>query len=105
MSAVYWNRTGGNDRLAAGPSAGLFWTASRVLCDVHWRWADGCYQTHQMTRDAQIKDLRKWPADNALSSLMRAVREDDRISGEPLLRLLGLYIAIEYTTALLVDRK
>lgn len=88
------------------PSASLLWTASRILCDVHWRWSaeKGCYQTHEWTRDAFQKDVRDWPARTALSSLLRALREDERLA-DPMLRLLGLYITAEYMTALIAEGK
>ena len=86
------------------PSASLLWTASRILCDVHWRWnaEKGCYQTHEWTRDAFQKDVRDWPARTALSSLMRAVREDERLA-DPMIRLIGTYITVEYVTALMAE--
>lgn len=89
------------------PSATLLWTATRILCDIHWRWNDEarCFQTHEWTRDSFYKDVRDWPADNALSSLLRALREDDRLAGEPMLRFIGLQIAIEYVDALVLDRR
>lgn len=104
MSAVYWNRKGGNARiLDACPSAALLWPATRILCDLHWRYDpdSGCYQTHRWTRDAHYDDVRSWPADTALSSLLRAVREDERMAGDPLIRQIALYITLEYVTALL----
>ncbi len=79
------------------PSAALIWPASRVLCGVHWDWnhEHQCYETYRYTRDAQIIDNRVWTAGCALSSFLRAVREDDRLS-EPLIRLLALYVTMEY---------
>ena len=89
------------------PTSTILWTASRVLCDVHWLWDEElrCYKTHQFTRDNKYHDLRAWPADNPLSSLRRAIHEDDRLAGDPTIRLLLLHISMEYVRALVEERK
>lgn len=85
-------------------TAALLWQASRILCGVSWRFdrEKNCYQTHQWTRDCFYLDIRDWPADTALSSLLRALREDERLA-DPVIKLLGLYIAFEYVTALMAE--
>lgn len=86
------------------PTAPLLWAASRIFNGVSWRYdrEKGCYQTHQWSRDAFYSDVRDWPADTALSSLLRAVREDERLA-DPIIQWLGLYIAFEYVTALMAE--
>lgn len=88
------------------PSSSLVWSASRIICGVHWDWdaSSQCYKTYTVTRDAFYKDIREWPAANALSSLLRAVREDDRLA-DPIIRLLGFYVALEYVTSLWAERR
>lgn len=107
MSATFHNRTGGNKRLwDQCPTASLIWTASRILCDVHWVWDSEkrLYKTHQWDRQAFYKDVREWPAPNALSSLLCALREDERLN-DPIMRMLGLYVALEYVTSLWAERR
>lgn len=89
------------------PSASLMWTASRVLCDVHWLWDEElrCYKTHQLGYSYNYRGMTEWPATNSLSSLLRAVREDPRLAGEPTIRLIALHIAIEYVGAMVDERK
>lgn len=104
MSAVYFSRhKAKNARLLDCPSATLFFHASRVLADVHWDWKDSaeCYETHRWTKDGWKIDTRPWPGDTALASFLAGVRGDDRLAGDPLFRLLALYITVEYLTALL----
>lgn len=105
MSAVYWNKKGGNKRLTALPSASMFFAACRIVCNVHWRWDDDrkLYQTHRWSGDARYTDVRDWPGETALSSLLAAVRGDDRMAGDPLLRLMAGYITLEYLTSLMED--
>ena len=106
MSAVYWSRNNPqNDRLLSScKTASVFWHHSRIECDVHWRWDDEqkCYQTHRWTSDARYKDVRSWPAGGiALSSFLAAVRGDDRLAGDPMIRLMAFYMTLEYLTAAL----
>lgn len=104
MSALYMNKVGGNKRLLEScPSAPLLWAATRIGHDLHWRWDDDgkCYQTHRWSRDAHYSDVRSWPADHALSSFLRAIREDDRLGGDPLIKTLAFYMTLEYLTAAL----
>lgn len=99
MSAVYWSRDKQkNARLLACRTVETFWTYSRVNCDVHWNWDDSeeCYQTHRWTNDARRRDVRSWPAETALSSFLAAIRGDDRLAGDPMIRLLAFYITVEY---------
>jgi hypothetical protein len=81
------------------PSAPLLWHATRSS-NVHWRWDDegNCFQTHGWTRDTRYQDVRSWPAASVLSSVLRAIREDDRICRDPLIRLIGVQLAVEYLT-------
>ncbi len=107
MSAVYWKRDNDrNARVLDCPSVGLLWPATRINHNLHWRWDDSenCYQTHRWTNDARYADVRSWPAETALSSLLRAVREDDRMAGDPLIRMIAFYVTVEYLTNL-VDRR
>lgn len=99
MSAVYWSRDKQkNARLLECPTVSTFWTYSRINCNVHWRWDDSaeCYQTHRWTSDARYQDVRSWPAETGLSSFLAAVRGDDRLAGDPMIRLLAFYITLEY---------
>lgn len=78
-------------------TAELLWPTSRVLAGVCWAWNSDrqCYETFQYTRDSRRDDVRQWNAGNPLSSLLRAVREDERLD-DPVIRLLALYITAEY---------
>lgn len=99
MSAVYWSRhKAKNARLLDCPTVAVLWPYCRINFNVHWRWDDSeeCYQTHRWTSDARYIDVRSWPADTALSSFLRAVREDDRMAGDPMLRMMAFYITLEY---------
>ncbi len=99
MSAVYWSlKNRKNARLLDCPTVSTFWTYSRINCNVHWKWDDSeeCYQTHRWTNDARYHDVRSWPGDTGLSSFLAAVRGDDRLAGDPMIRLLAFYITLEY---------
>lgn len=94
-----------DNRVTRCESATLLWTASRVLCDTHWRWndEDRCYETHEFDRANFYKDLRQWPAATPLASLLRAVREDERLA-DLNVKLIALDIASEYLAGLLETR-
>lgn len=101
MIAAYQNKQSGGGWVTDNcPSASILWPASRVLCGVIWEWdtTEKCYVTYQWSRADFRKDVRQWPAATALSSILRALREDDRLAGEPVLRWLALDIAIEYVS-------
>jgi hypothetical protein len=94
----------GDNRVSKCRTAELLWSSSRVINGVSWNWLaeERCYQTHQWTRDNFYKDVRNWPAATPLASLLRAVREDERLD-DPLIRIIALHIACEYTEALLAE--
>lgn len=94
-----------DNRVKDCASASLLWPASRVLCDVHWRWnaEERCYETHRWTRDNFYRDLVQWPAPTALASLLRAVREDERLA-DLSIKLIALDIACEYVAGLMEKR-
>lgn len=96
----------GDKRIRECPSAPLLWAATRIQCNTHWRWDDdgNCYQTHGWTRAAHYADVRSWPAATALSSFLRAIREDDRMA-DPVVRHIAFYVTVEYLAALVEERK
>lgn len=104
MSAVYWTRDDPkNGRVVDCPSAMLLFHVCRVNHNLFWDWdrEQECYITHRWTRDGFRSEAEAWPAPTALSSLLRATREDPRMAGDPLINMLAFYITVEYLSGLL----
>lgn len=101
--SMMFKRHPGEQRIAESPHAALIWRMAGST-GVHFRWDGDCYLTYGLTRDAWQNDERRWESDTALSSLCRAVREHPKLAGEPVLRYLLFYVAVDYCAPLLERR-